>query len=61
LKLYLTSPDMLVPANALDPNRDGSLRSAWEARHQKLTRMQFEAQVYEIKPGRQVNIRYPLS
>jgi hypothetical protein len=50
-----------MPLPALDPNRDGSLRSAWEARHHELTRMQFEAQVYEIKPGRQINIRYPLS
>jgi hypothetical protein len=45
----------------LDPDRDGGLRSAWTTRHSGLTQMQFEAQVYQIKAGRQVNIRYALS
>jgi hypothetical protein len=50
-----------MPLPALDPDRDVALRSAWEARHPEAGRLQFEAQVYEIKDGRQVNIRYPLS
>ena len=44
----------------LDPDRAGGLRSAWDARHPGMTQMQFEAQVYQIKSGRQVNIRYAL-
>jgi hypothetical protein len=44
----------------LDTDRAGGLRSAWDTRHPGLSRMQFEAQVYQIKAGRQVNIRYAL-
>jgi hypothetical protein len=50
-----------MPLPNLDPDRDGALRSAWTTRHPGLTQMQFEAQVYEIKAGRQVNIRFALS
>jgi hypothetical protein len=50
-----------MPLPNLDPDRDGGLRSAWTARHPRLTQMQFEAQVYQIKAGRQVNIRFALS
>jgi hypothetical protein len=50
-----------MPLPTLDPDRGAALRSTWQARHRDLTMMQFEAQVYEIKSGRQVNIRHPLS
>jgi hypothetical protein len=45
----------------LDPGRSAVLRSAWELRHPERSRLQFEAQVYEIKTRRQINIRYQLS
>ncbi|MGW4393810.1 DUF2510 domain-containing protein [Amycolatopsis nivea] len=49
-----------MPLPDLDPDRDGGLRSAWVTRHPGLHRMQFEAQVYQVAAGRQVNIRYAL-
>ncbi len=50
-----------MPLPNLDPDRDGGLRLAWTTKHPGLTQMQFEAQVYQIKAGRQVNIRFALS
>ncbi|WP_410630974.1 DUF2510 domain-containing protein [Amycolatopsis sp. cmx-4-83] len=50
-----------MPLPSLDPDRAAGLRTAWTTRHPGLTRMQFEAQVYQIKAGRQVSIRFPLT
>jgi hypothetical protein len=50
---------LLLPP--LDSDRSAALRSVWELRHPEQPRLQFEAQVYEIKAGRQINIRYQLS
>lgn len=49
------------PLPALDADRTAALRYAWEARHQNVHRLQFEAEVYNIKAGRQLTVRYPLS
>ncbi|WP_433206329.1 hypothetical protein ACQP1G_19700 [Nocardia sp. CA-107356] len=48
------------PLPALDADRSEPLRSAWDARHPEQPRLQFEALVYGIKAGRQINIRYQL-
>ncbi|MFD2472082.1 FAD-binding protein [Amycolatopsis silviterrae] len=50
-----------MPLPDLDPDRSSWLRSAWNTRHPGLRQMQFEAEVYQVSAGRQVNIRYPLS
>jgi hypothetical protein len=47
-----------MPLPALYPDRTAALRQVWDAQHHDLPQMQFETQVYEIKAGRQINVRY---
>jgi hypothetical protein len=56
---WATSMDAM-PLPALDPDRT-ALRFVWDVRYRDQHRLRFEAEVYEIKVGRQLTVRCPLS
>lgn len=47
-----------LPLPRLDADRTAELRSAWDRQHPEQPRLQLEAEVYEIKAGRQICIRH---